>query len=153
MCKVNKLIRVLLLLLMSVAGNGYAQNTEAELMTLFTTAQERELIDNNRYKTQQVETSVVAVEQTPDEGEEEIKEQEFTLTVRLTGVTISQSGQNVAWVNGDAYENGTKLDDGSTVYISTKLSSLVQIKPPDGKYHPVVAGETVDISYYRIIEG
>ena len=150
MSKVNNIIKLSPVLLLSMASSGYAQNNDAELMTLFTTAQERELIDNNRYKKQQVETKVIEV---TNEPEVEIEKQEVKIEVKLAGVTLSQSGQNIAWVNGRAYENGAKLEDGSIVYISSKLNSLVQIKTPDGKYHSVVAGEKVDISYYKSVKG
>lgn len=152
MYKVKMLIKVLpAVLLPAIISNGFAQASEPELMTLFTTVQERELIDNNRYKSQQVEARVVAVEE--PQQQQQIEKEEVSLTVRLAGVTISKSGQNVAWVNGETYENGAQLEDGSTVHISNKLNSLVQIQTPDGKYHSVVTGETIDIFYFKRIEG
>jgi len=129
-----------------LAGNLHAQSSELEIMTLFTTQQERELINKNRYKKQQPAT-VAAV------PEKAVERKEVKLSIRLAGVTISQSGENVAWLNGKALENGSELDDGSKVIISEKAKTLVQIKTPDGHYHSVTAGETIEVSYFKIIEG
>ncbi|MBT4451347.1 MAG: hypothetical protein HOM14_08575 [Gammaproteobacteria bacterium] len=131
----------------------HAQVNETEILTLFTTPQERDLINKNRYKKQAIKAQVVATENEEPEEEKKIEQQEILLSVRLAGVTISQSGQNIAWLNGKAFENGSKLDDGSRVFISSKVKTLVQIKTPDGKYHSVTTGETIDISYFKRIEG
>ncbi|MBT7046530.1 MAG: hypothetical protein HN977_14225 [Gammaproteobacteria bacterium] len=136
-----------------IAGSLHAQINETEILTLFTTPQERDLINKNRYKKQAIKAQVVATENEEPEEEKKIEQQEILLSVRLAGVTISQSGQNIAWLNGKAFENGSKLDDGSRVFISSKVKTLVQIKTPDGKYHSVTTGETIDISYFKRIEG
>ena len=75
------------------------------------------------------------------------------LSITLTGFTITQSGQNVAWLNGKPYENGSELADGSKVYITSKVKSQVQIKTPDGKYHTVTTGEAAELSYFMPGEG
>ena len=155
MCKVKKIIRVLPVLLLLIPGASYSQTSEIEMMTLFTTAQERELINKNRYKKQTVKAVVEVVAPKDEEHQEEEKteQQEVKLSVSLAGVTLSQSGQNIAWLNGKALENGSKLDDGSIVYISKKIKNLVQIKTPDGKYHSITTGETIELSYFKRIEG
>lgn len=151
MFKINKLIPLLILVLCGQLSSLQAQQVDPEMLTLFTTQQERQLINSNRYKKQRVTNRVVVVEK-PEEEKQVVRQKE-TISIKLAGVTVSQSGQNVAWINGKAYENGGKLDNGLKVYISNKIKSLVQIKTPDGKYHSVVAGETVDVIYYRRIEG
>ncbi|MCP4076561.1 MAG: hypothetical protein GY744_10280 [Gammaproteobacteria bacterium] len=159
MFRINKLTITLLCSNILIAGSLPAQTNDIEFLTLFTTPQERELINKNRYKKQQAkEEVVVAKTEEPQkvaepEEEQKVELQEVKLSVSLAGVTISQSGQNIAWLNGKAFENGSKLDDGSTVYISTKIKNLVQIKTPDGKHHSITTGEKSDISYFKRIEG
>jgi len=143
MFKANKVYITLFCFQILIAGSLHAQINETEILTLFTTPQERDLI----------KAQVVATENEEPEEEKKIEQQEILLSVRLAGVTISQSGQNIAWLNGKAFENGSKLDDGSRVFISSKVKTLVQIKTPDGKYHSVTTGETIDISYFKRIEG
>ena len=154
MSKVKLLSKVLLIFMLSMTGSVSAQTKDSEILTLFTTQQERELIDRNRYKKKQVKNTVVVAEKPQQEEYIAVEQmEEVTLTVRLTGVAISQSGENVAWLNGKAFENGGKLDDGSKVYINAKKMTQIQIKTPDGKYHSVVAGETFDITYFKRIGG
>ena len=153
MFKSNKAYITLFCFHILIAGSLHAQVNETEILTLFTTPQERDLINKNRYKKQAIKAQVVATENEEPEEEKKIEQQEILLSVRLAGVTISQSGQNIAWLNGKAFENGSKLDDGSRVFISSKVKTLVQIKTPDGKYHSVTTGETIDISYFKRKEG
>ncbi len=144
--------RLILLLSLSISGSLQAQTNDFEIYTLFTTQQERQLIDKNRYRTDQVETAVVEKQQPAEARPQEVREPQ-KLTIKLGGVTLSQSGENIAWLNGKAYENGNKLDDGSIVYISKKVKNLVQLKTPDGKYHSLTTGETMDINYLKPLEG
>ena len=153
MFKANKVYITLFCFLILIAGSLHAQTSETEILTLFTTPQERDLINKNRYKKQAVKAQVVAAENEEPEEEKKIEQQEILLSVSLAGVTISQSGQNIAWLNGKAFENGSKLDDGSIVFISSKARTLVQIKTPDGKYHSIATGETIELSYFKRIEG
>ena len=118
------------------------------LSTLFTTQQEREIIDANRYKNDQQETLEPQVQTAPSVENTDQKEEE-KLSFLLSGFTLTQSGQNVAWINGKPYENGSKLDDGSTLIIRKKKDLNVQIKTPDGKYHTLTTGKTEDIGYYK----
>ena len=118
------------------------------LSTLFTTQQEREIIDANRYKNDQQETLEPQVQTAPSVENTEQKAEE-KLSFLLSGFTLTQSGQNVAWINGKPYENGSKLDDGSTLIIRKKKDLNVQIKTPDGKYHTLTTGKTEDIGYYK----
>ena len=118
------------------------------LSTLFTTQQEREIIDANRYKNDQKETLEPQV-QTASSLENTEQKEEEQLSFLLSGFTLTQSGQNVAWINGKPYENGSKLDDGSTLIIRKKKDLNVQIKTPDGKYHTLTTGKTEDIGYFR----
>ncbi len=143
----------LLAWLMLFAINAQAQSVSGsdELLTLFTTPQERALIDRNRYrKTPQK----VSAETRPVEPEEQqVVLQTVTINPLLNGVSFSQSGQHVAWLDGQAYENGAKLADGSKVVIRAGQSLQVQIKTPDGRFHPLTTGEQSEIKYQKPIGG
>jgi len=150
----HKLLSAVLLVSLSGAQSlSFAQDSESEIFTLFTTQQERQIIDRNRYKTDEKKVARAAEIDKPQATEKALPAQASTLNIMLSGVTISQSGENIAWLNGKDYENGGKLEDGSKVYISQKSKTLVQIKTPDGKYHALTTGETIDISYFKPVEG
>ena len=124
-----------------------AQEQASDMLTLFTTAKERQLIDANRYKTDKL-----VQQQTISEAREETVEaqaEELKVSFKLSGFTLTKSGQNVAWVNGKPYENGAELEDGSIITISGKNKVRVRIKTPDGKYHSLSTGKTEDIGYYK----
>ncbi len=121
-------------------------------MTLFTTQQERRLIDNNRYRQPVIETETVGVDETEQEKKTTVYQQ-HSISFELAGVTLSEDGNHTAWVNGDRVENGDELVDGFRVFISPKLNSLVQIKAPDGVYHNIQTGKKLDISYLKPEEG
>lgn len=127
-----------------------AQGTgSSEILTLFTTQQERLLIDNNRYRevSSRPISSPVIVEQSDQMDDGKTIYNEVTINLLVTGITLSDSGQNIAWVNGQAMEDGSELEDGSKVLIKSKSSTFIQIATPDGKYHRVQAGEEADIKY------
>ncbi len=136
-------------------GDISAQEKSSEILTLFTTQEERSLIDSNRYKNQsskQTKKPVVVQQEVVAETESEIIYEPQLLKIKVSGVTLAQDGTDLAWVNGKAYENGAKLEDGSKVYISRKIKNAVQIKTPDGKYHNLVTGQSTDIKYMKPVE-
>ncbi len=156
MCRINKQIRFLVAFGLVFSIQSYAQTSSDELFTLFTTQQERELINNNRYKTDQIKKDVVEAKiDIPKETDQanKVEQEKVTVSIKLSGFTLAKSGQNVAWINGEPYESGSELDDGSKIYITGKLNAQVQIKTPDGKYHTVTTGEPVDLSYFKPVEG
>ena len=133
----------------------YAETDSQEFITLFTTQQERRLIDNNRYRQPITETETETVE-----VDEEISEQKQTtlyhqhsISFELAGVTLSEDGSHIAWINGSRVENGDEIGNGFRIYISPKLDNLVQIETPDGAYHEIQAGKKIDIKYLRPAEG
>ncbi len=130
----------------------HADNDNQEFMTLFTTQQERRLIDNNRYRQPVIETETVGVDETEQEQQTTVYQQ-HNISFELAGVTLSEDGNHVAWVNGDRVESGDELVDGFRVFISPKLNNLVQIKGPDGVYHNIQTGKKLDISYLKPEEG
>lgn len=131
------------------SGVCYAQGEKPEIMTLFTTQQERSLIDSNRYRNTSVKVKkpVVQDTQAAPEPERKVSYKEEVLTLRVSGITLSEDGTNVAWVNGQAYENGSQLENGSKVYINRKASKPVKIKTPDGKFHSLQTGESSELTY------
>ena len=148
----NKTLIVgLMLIIPGLTNTSYAQQSDS-LSTLFTTSQERRLIDANRYKlgqeakaTMQTQTSTQA-ETTRDVIED------VSVDMVVSGFTITENGQNVAWINGKPYQNGSTLEDGSKLIVSDKANGLVQIKTPDGKYHSITAGKPVIISYQKPLD-
>ena len=127
----------------------------AELATLFTTPQERRLIDRNRYK--QVEAGP---EQQPAEDLGDVfvvEDVEYTLEevireYRVSGITLSQEGAHTVWINAKAYEDGARLDDDSRIQVIAGDQIRVRITAPDGKQYLVASGETVEISLLVPVE-
>jgi hypothetical protein len=126
----------------------------AELATLFTTPQERRLIDRNRYK-----QAVVQPEKPAEvEGEViEIDDIEFTLELvtreyRISGITLSTEGTPMVWINSKSYEDGARLDDDSRIQVVDGDQLRVRITARDGKQYLAASGETVEISVLEPVE-
>ena len=121
----------------------------AELATLFTTPEERTLIDRNRYKSVQIETAPQPVEDVDhrDHGDiEEVTYDRVTKQYRITGITVSRAGPPTVWINSVAYEDGARLDDDSRVQVIEGDQVGVRITAPDGKQYYGTSGETLEIS-------
>jgi hypothetical protein len=122
-----------------------------ELSILFTTPQERQLINANRYKTDIVKSQPVQDE--ADESPVQFMEQEeVSVEYRISGISLSADGAHTAWINSLAYENGARLDDGSRVMIMDGDDVRVRITAPDGKHYFAASGETFSVSYMAAIE-
>jgi len=123
------------------------QVVKAELSTLFTTPQEREVIDSNRYKSadnrapQQVEEKPIEAS-IPQAYREEVIQQ-----YRISGITISRDGPHTVWINSIAYEDGELLEDNSKIKVIVGDEIRVRITTPDGKNHYATSGETLAVSY------
>jgi len=154
MCK-NKTITGALLL--STVTAIFSQPLQAAgdygIQTLFTTPQERALIDNNRYRVMAKKAPTTVTPSTQPKVQKKVQMETLIINVKLNGITLSENGQYVAWLNGKAYENGGKLDDGSQVFIKNQPQGQVQIKTPDGKYHRLVTGENSELQYQKAVEG
>ena len=142
-----------ILLVAGLSNTLYAQQS-GSLSTLFTTSQERKIIDANRYKNQQdnEENLTTQTQASPQAETTSDVIEEVSVDMIVSGFTITQDGQNVAWINGKPYQNGSTLEDGSKLIVSDKASGLVQIKTPDGKYHSITAGKSVVISYQKPLD-
>ena len=128
------------------AGFFLAQEIRAaELSTLFTTPQERQIINTNRYKTDKVT-------RTPEKasGPEQIRalvKEEVKKTFLISGITISNEGHHSVWINGQVYQDGERIEGKSKVRVMTGKKIRVRITAPDGKHYFGTSGETVEVKY------
>jgi hypothetical protein len=122
-----------------------------ELSILFTTPQERQLINANRYKSDVVKPQ--PVQDAPDESPVQFMvQEEVSVEYRISGISLSADGAHTAWINSLAYEDGARLDDGSRVMIMDGDDVRVRITAPDGKHHFAASGETFSVSYMAAVE-
>ena len=135
-------------LLVSLPGAAGLANAEIE--TLFTTPQERQLINANRYKTDQVVTP--PVEQTRTDFTALTAQEEVNISFAISGITISSSGPHSVWINNRVYEDGEHLEDNSHIKVLTGDKVRVRITTPDGKTHYGTSGEVVDVSYMAVVD-
>ncbi len=137
--------------MMLVATLGIAKAAEVEIRTLFTTPEERQIINANRYKTEEiVKPRVVAVETAfvaPVVPQEEINK-----SFAISGITISNSGPHSVWINNQVYEDGERLEDNSHIKVLTDNNIRVRITTPDGKIYYGTSGETVEVVYMGAIQ-
>jgi len=138
-------VKILLITLpVLVATLGIAGAVKAEVKTLFTTAQERQIINANRYKNEEVvrpgifeETEFVAP----------VVREEFKISFVISGITISASGPHFVWINNQLYEDGGQLEDDSLIRVLHDGKIRVRITAPDGKRYFGTSGETVEVTY------
>ena len=123
------------------------QSVNAEILTLFSTPQERKIINANRYKSDIVlETEVV--EKSPQTEEiEQLVQTEVTLSYTISGVALSNSGPHYVWINNVVYEDGQHLEDDSHIKVITGSNIQIRITAPDGKMYYASSGETIDVTY------
>jgi len=121
----------------------------AELATLFTTPQERELIDRNRYQRVEIQPPQQQTEEDSDViaiNNDEFTLEQVTREYRVSGITLPREGPPTVWINAQAYEDGALLDDDSRIQVMTGDQVTVRITAPDGKQYFATSGETVEIS-------
>jgi hypothetical protein len=148
MLKVKNIL-IILFLLSSSFGSVMAQES-GKLLTLFTTPQERQVINNNRYKGGKPVKPVTEIEPVKEtDAVEELVKEEVNVTYMISGVSTSTEGSGIAWVNGNSYESGEVMDDGAKIRI--KNSSVI-ITTPDGANHTAVSGEVLNLTYLRTIQ-
>ncbi len=124
----------------------------AELSTLFTTPQERELIDSNRYGSGDSKPKVV-VEDTIEVPVQQIYREEVTRQYKVSGITISRDGPHTVWINSTAYEDGAELEDRSKIKVMIGDEIRVRITAPDGQNYYATSGETLEVSYLAAVGG
>ncbi|MEE8366250.1 MAG: hypothetical protein V3R76_10715 [Gammaproteobacteria bacterium] len=136
-----------LLSFLFVTTAGISQPSQAELSILFTTPQERQIINANRYKTDRVVTRPVQVREPEIEEIQQLIQEKVEMSFSVTGIAISNSGPNTVWINNRVYEEGEHLEDNSHFKVITGDDIKVRITTPDGKHYYATSGETVDVSY------
>jgi len=126
--------------------------TAGELSTLFTTPQERQLINANRYRSDEVKQQQ-PVHDTNDQTPIKMPEQEeVSLEYRISGISLAGDGAYTVWINAVAYEDGAQLEDGSRVKIFGGDDIRVRITVPDGKQYFATSGETLSVSFMAAVE-
>lgn len=142
-----------LLITLVVCASVVTTALGSDVKTLFTTPQERQLINNNRYESGEVqpqrqlnqeESSTVEIKQTIKEIVRE--------SITVSGITLSNSGPNMVWINGQTYEDGEKIDDKMRITVMAGSEIRVRITAPDGKHHFATSGETIEIAYQTTVE-
>ena len=120
----------------------------ASLSTLFTTPEERQIINSNRYKDDrpklvEVEPEEVRIELSlqPLEQEEVVRE------YRISGITLSQDRPHSVWINSVRYKDGEALDNSSQVEVQVGDEIRVRITAPDGRHYFAASGQALEISY------
>jgi hypothetical protein len=142
-----------LLILFLVIGSSVTSASGSNLSTLFTTPQERQLINTNRYKSDEVRPPRVQSnqEEPATESIQRLVQEEVRETITISGITLSDSGPNIVWINSQAYEDGAKVDDKMRIKVMPGNEVKVRITAPDGKHHFATSGETVEIVYQAAV--
>jgi hypothetical protein len=142
----NRLYRKLItgfFILLLTGGQAIA----AELSTLFTTPGEREIINSNRYKSNDGKVQPVVVEDEITAPVPVMNQTEITREYKISGITISRDGPHTVWINSTAYEDGGELEDRSKIKVMVGDEIRVRITAPDGKNYYATSGETLEVSY------
>ncbi len=140
----------LLFLMFGFSGNPQAEEL-SQLQTLFTTAQERLLINSNRYKGDEKPVGQVMSPE-PEAVVEAVKEvikEAVTVKYQISGVSTNKEGSKTAWVNGKPYESGEFMDDGTKIRVN---NTTVIITTLDGINHSAISGEVLDLTYLKPVE-
>ena len=130
---------------------GICQRANAEMATLFSTPQERRIIDANRYKSDTMVKVQAIGDSDEDDDRDEMVQQEFTVSYRVSGITLSSSGPHYAWINNEVYEDGQRLEDNSQIKVMSGSKIQIRITAPDGKIYYANSGETIDVTYIATV--
>lgn len=143
-----KWVNFFLCLLLLTGGLAQA----ADLSTLFTTPAERQIINSNRYKSDDNSAPTpVEAEATPVPIQRSFQEQ-VTREYKVSGITVSSDGPHTVWINSLAYEDGEQLEDKSRIKILVGDEIRVRITTPDGKNYFATSGETLEVTYLASVE-
>ena len=130
---------------------GISPSANAEIGTLFSTSQERKIIDANRYRSDTM-IDVRVTEENPDQEEDpELIHLPVTVSYTISGITISDSGPHFAWINNQVYEDGEQLQDSSQIKVMSGSKIQIRITAPDGKIYYANSGETIDVTYIATV--
>ena len=144
----SKTIHRLLLLLGALLCVWLAPAQAASLSTLFTTPEERQIINSNRYKDDRPKLVEVEPEEVRIElSVQPLEQEEVVREYRISGITLSQDGPHSVWINSVLYEDGGELEDGSRVAVQVGDEIRVRITAPDGRHYFAASGQALEISY------
>jgi len=140
--------------LLGAVAMAYPPLRAAELSTLFTTPQERQIINSNRYRDDRPKSAETT---TPDGKAIDLSikplvREEVVQQYVISGITISADGPHSVWINSSVYEDGERLEDNSRIKVLAGDDLRVRITAPDGKQYYAVAGQTLEISYLVTVE-
>lgn len=125
----------------------------AELSTLFTTPQERQIINSNRYKSDDGTIQQPVENETAPQPVQQLVQEEVTREYRVSGITVSSDGPHTVWINSLAYEDGEQLEDKSRIKVLVGDEVRVRITTPDGKDYLATSGETISVTYLAPVKG
>ena len=123
-----------------------------ELSTLFTTPQERQLINANRYKTEEVKQQQPVVDEVEQSPVRMLAQEEITTSYQISGISLAADGQHTVWINSKAYQDSETLDDESRIKVIAGEDVRVRITAPDGKHYYGTSGETLVVTYMATVE-
>jgi hypothetical protein len=142
-----------LLILFLVFGGSVTNAFGSELSTLFTTPQERKLINTNRYTSDKVRPRVQSNQEEPaTESIQELVQEEVRELITISGITLSNSGPNMVWINSQVYEDGASMDNNMRIKVMSGSKLKVRVTAPDGKHYFATSGETIEIVYSVVVE-
>jgi hypothetical protein len=142
------LIAISLLLPLLTGASQVVQ--AAELSTLFTTPAERQLINSNRYKS---DDGIIRPVETETAPVQQLVREEVTREYRVSGITVASDGPHTVWINSLAYEDGEQLEDKSRIKVLVGDEIRVRITTPDGKNYLATSGETISVTYLAPVKG
>ncbi len=131
------------------AAGGAAR--AAELATLFTTPEERRIINSNRYKGDEAEVAP-PVQAEIEAPVQQLLREEVTREYWISGITVAPEGPHTVWINSKLYEDGAELDDRSRVRVIVDGDVRVRITSPDGKHYYATSGERLQVTYLAPVE-
>ncbi len=120
----------------------------ASLSTLFTTPQERQIINSNRYRDEKPKPVEIEPEEVKIElSMQPLEQEEVVREYRISGITLSQDGPHSVWINSVLYQDGEELEDGSRLQVQVGDEIRVRITAPDGRHYYATSGQALEISY------
>ena len=146
----TKSLNMYIILSLLLPGTALAAG---ELSTLFTTPQERQLINANRYRSDEVKPQQPVQDDEDDDSPiQMLARAEVSVEYRISGISLAGDGAHTVWINAIAYEDGALLEDGSRVKVFGGEDIRVRITVADGKQYYATSGETLSVSYMAAVE-
>ena len=148
----NHIAMKAILFLLPLLAGIYQAAPAAELATLFTTPAERQLINSNRYKSDDATTQRPVETEAAPEPVQQLIRKEVTREYKVSGITVSSDGSHTVWINSLVYEDGEQLEDKSRIKVMLGDEIRVRITAPDGKNYYATSGEMVEVTYQAPIK-